>query len=77
MIGGRLTQFRRGRAHKTVAAATKLARCAVALARSGGYTPNSRHSDLTESYREHAAIVDAFRSSDKRAAVNALKENIQ
>jgi len=37
----------------------------------------TRHEDLTESYREHAAIVNAIRAGDKRAAVNALKENIQ
>lgn len=37
----------------------------------------SRHRDLMASYREHAAIVDAIRSRDKRAAAKALKENIQ
>ena len=37
----------------------------------------SRHGDLMESYREHAAVVDAIRAKDRRAAVAALKENIQ
>ena len=37
----------------------------------------SRHGDLMESSREHAAVVDAIRAKDRRAAVAALKENIQ
>ena len=37
----------------------------------------SRHRNMMESYREHAAIVDAIRKKDKRAAIAALKENIQ
>jgi DNA-binding GntR family transcriptional regulator len=37
----------------------------------------SRHRNMMESYREHAAIVDAIRRRDKRAAVAALVANIQ
>ncbi len=37
----------------------------------------SRHEDLMESHREHAAIIDAIRQQDKKAAVAALVTNIQ
>jgi DNA-binding GntR family transcriptional regulator len=37
----------------------------------------SRHRDMIESHREHAAIVDAIRRQDKKAAVKALEANIQ
>ena len=37
----------------------------------------SRHRDVMESHREHAAIVEAIRRRDKRAAVKALEANIQ
>ena len=37
----------------------------------------SRHRDLMESHREHAAIVDAIRKRDKKAAIEALRANIQ
>jgi len=37
----------------------------------------SRHRDLMESHREHAAIVDAIRRRDKKSAVAALTANIQ
>jgi len=37
----------------------------------------SRHRDMMESHREHAAIVDAIRKRDKRAAIAALTANIQ
>jgi DNA-binding GntR family transcriptional regulator len=37
----------------------------------------SRHRDMMESHREHAAIVDAIRKGDKRAAIQALTANIQ
>jgi len=37
----------------------------------------SRHRDMMESYREHAAIVDAIRRRDKKAAIEALTANIQ
>ncbi len=37
----------------------------------------SRHRDMMESHREHAAIVDAIREGDKRAAIRALTANIQ
>ena len=37
----------------------------------------SRHRNMMESYREHAAIVDAIRKKDRRAAIAALKANIQ
>ena len=37
----------------------------------------SRHRNMMESYREHAAIVDAIRRKDRRAAIEALTANIQ
>lgn len=37
----------------------------------------SRHRNMMESHREHAAIVDAIRKRDKRVAVAALIANIQ
>jgi DNA-binding GntR family transcriptional regulator len=37
----------------------------------------SRHRNLMESHREHAAIVDAIRRRDRKAARKALVENIQ
>jgi DNA-binding GntR family transcriptional regulator len=37
----------------------------------------SRHRNMMESHREHAAIVDAIRRRDKKAAVAALLANIQ
>jgi len=37
----------------------------------------SRHRDMMESHREHAAIVDAIRTRGKKAAVAALTANIQ
>jgi DNA-binding GntR family transcriptional regulator len=37
----------------------------------------SRHRDMMDSHREHAAIVDAIRKRDKKAAVKALVANIQ
>lgn len=37
----------------------------------------SRHRNMMESYREHAAIVDAVRKKDRRAAIEALTANIQ
>ena len=37
----------------------------------------TRHGDLIENYREHKAILDALRKRDKRAAIRALKANIQ
>ena len=37
----------------------------------------SRHRNMMESYREHAAIVDAIRKKDKRAAIKSLTANIQ
>jgi DNA-binding GntR family transcriptional regulator len=37
----------------------------------------SRHRNMMESYREHAAIVDAIRSKDRKAAIEALTANIQ
>ena len=37
----------------------------------------SRHHDMMESYREHAAIVDAIRRKDRKAAIEALTANIQ
>ena len=37
----------------------------------------SRHRDMMESHREHAAIVEAIRRRDKKAAVKALTANIQ
>lgn len=37
----------------------------------------SRHEDMMESYREHAEIVDAIRSKDRKAALKALLANIQ
>ncbi len=37
----------------------------------------SRHRDMMESHGEHAAIVDAIRKRDKKAAVAALTANIQ
>jgi len=37
----------------------------------------SRHRDLMESHREHAAIVDAIRKRDRKAAMEALTANIQ
>lgn len=37
----------------------------------------SRHHDMMESHREHAAIVDAIRRRDKKAAIGALTANIQ
>jgi DNA-binding GntR family transcriptional regulator len=37
----------------------------------------SRHRNMMESYREHAAIVDAIRKKDKKAAIKALTANIQ
>ncbi len=37
----------------------------------------SRHRNMMESYREHAAIVEACRKKDKRAAIEALTANIQ
>jgi DNA-binding GntR family transcriptional regulator len=37
----------------------------------------SRHRDLMDSHREHAAIVDAIRKRDRKAAIQALTANIQ
>jgi len=37
----------------------------------------SRHRDLMESHREHAAIVDAIRNGDRKAAIEALSKNVQ
>jgi DNA-binding GntR family transcriptional regulator len=37
----------------------------------------SRHRNMMESYREHAAIVEAIRKQDKKAAIEALTANIQ
>jgi len=37
----------------------------------------SRHHDMMESHREHAAIVKAIRDGDKAAAIRALEANIQ
>ena len=37
----------------------------------------SRHRNMMESYREHAAIVDAIRNKDRKAAIEALTANIQ
>ena len=37
----------------------------------------SRHRNMMESYREHAAIVDAIRKRDRKAAIEALTANIQ
>jgi len=37
----------------------------------------TRHGDWMESHREHAAIVEAIRRKDKRAALEALVANIQ
>ena len=37
----------------------------------------SRHRNMMESYREHAAIVDAIRRKDRKAAIEALTANIQ
>jgi DNA-binding GntR family transcriptional regulator len=36
-----------------------------------------RHRDMMDSHGEHAAIVEAIRKRDKRAAVRALEANIQ
>ncbi len=36
-----------------------------------------RHRSMMESFREHAAIVDAVRKRDRKAAIAALKANIQ
>ena len=44
VIGGRLTQFRRGRAHKSVAAATKFGLWGVELSRCAHYTDPKRSS---------------------------------
>jgi DNA-binding GntR family transcriptional regulator len=37
----------------------------------------TRHEDMMESHREHAAILDAIRDKDIRRAIAALKQNIQ
>lgn len=37
----------------------------------------SRHRNMMESHREHAAIVDAIRRRDRKAAIEALTANIQ
>ncbi|MHB8900669.1 MAG: GntR family transcriptional regulator [Thermoguttaceae bacterium] len=37
----------------------------------------SRHRNMMESYREHAAIVEAIRKKDRKAAIEALTANIQ
>lgn len=37
----------------------------------------SRHTSMMESHREHAAIVDAIRKGDEKAAIKALEANIQ
>ncbi len=37
----------------------------------------SRHRNMMESYSEHAAIVDAIRQRDRKAAIEALTDNIQ
>lgn len=37
----------------------------------------SRHGNMMESHREHAAIVDAIRHGDRKAAIEALTANIQ
>jgi DNA-binding GntR family transcriptional regulator len=37
----------------------------------------SRHRNMMESYREHAAIVEAIRKKDRKAAIDALTANIQ
>ncbi len=37
----------------------------------------SRHRNMMESYQEHAAIVEAIRRKDRKAAIEALTANIQ
>lgn len=37
----------------------------------------SRHNSMMESHKEHAAIVEAIRAGDKKAAIVALEANIQ
>jgi DNA-binding GntR family transcriptional regulator len=37
----------------------------------------SRHRNIMESHREHAAVVDAIRRRDRKAAIEALTANIQ
>ena len=37
----------------------------------------SRHGNMMESHREHAAILDAIRRRDRKAAIEALLTNIQ
>jgi len=37
----------------------------------------TRHEDMMESHREHAAILDAIRDKDVKRAIAALKQNIQ
>ncbi len=37
----------------------------------------TRHEDMMESHREHAAILDAIRAKDVKRTVAALKQNIQ
>ena len=37
----------------------------------------SRHNSMMESHSEHAAIVDAIRARDEKAAIKALEANIQ
>jgi DNA-binding GntR family transcriptional regulator len=37
----------------------------------------TRHEDMMESHREHAAILNAIRSKDVKRATAALKQNIQ
>lgn len=37
----------------------------------------SRHTDLLDSYREHAEIIQAIRDGDLSTAIEALKSNIQ
>ena len=37
----------------------------------------TRHEDMMEGHREHAAILDAIRDKDIKRAITALKQNIQ
>ena len=37
----------------------------------------SRHHDWMDIHREHAAIVEAIKKGDKKAAIENLQENIR